>query len=690
MRVHMCDFDNPKPQQINDPGELCSPTPSSFDLDAAVLPPAVEVDKNHNDLFRTFVENSPGMAFIYDVELNGKQTVVYNDPKLNRLIDIESDQPAHDSANLFDKASADELNTLRKAITLNHQINKILDFNHRLKLDEENYKWIRTVSKSLQLGSGTIRWHCQLFDITESKFAEQSGRESELRYHALYQSASDAIFLMTTDTFTDCNQKTLDIFECKLDEIIGHSPIDFSPEFQPDGSPSAPKAKEKILLAFSGKPQMFEWVHKKKSGTCFDAEISLNKVQLPTGPCLQAIVRVITKRKQAELALRESEEKFRTVMEKSNDAIYILADGRFDLINKRFTDLTGLEMEDIRKPAFSIQDNLTPESIEIIAQRERLRNKGIKLPGVYEFSFYHKSGNLYYVQASVSEIEYKNKTAFLGVLRDITRQKSMESHLQQMQKIESIGQLAGGIAHDFNNMLTPILGYSELALSDLDQTDPLYSDLKEIHGSASRASELTSQLLAFSRKQVLDVKTVNLNRLIENFKNILTRTIREDIDIRIDYNTTHDTVKVDVTQIEQILMNLLLNSQDAMKSGGIISVGTENVVLDQDYADCHNGALSGNYVMLIVSDTGCGISKETIDKIFEPFFTTKATGRGTGLGLSTVYGIVKQHGGNVWVYSELGKGTTFKIYLPLHEDELIIPTVSKTITKRYYGKGTIF
>jgi two-component system, cell cycle sensor histidine kinase and response regulator CckA len=397
----------------------------------------------------------------------------------------------------------------------------------------------------------------------------------------------------------------------------------------------------------------------------------------------------ITDKKIQEEELIQNEKKFRSVIEQSNDAIYILFNDRFDLINNRFTELTGFTSEEVAAPDYDFYAMLSPAGRVIIDEREQMRARGETPPKVYEFEMIHKNGAKHLVQASVNQIEYKNGIATLGFARDISEFKALEDQLRHSQKIESIGHLAGGIAHDFNNLLTPIIGNAELALLDLNPIDPLYNDLNDIHITARRAGELTRQLLAFSRKQILEVKTLDMNVIIANFRSILRRTIREDIEIEMNFNKLDGMVNVDISQIEQVLMNLFVNAQDAMLTGGKIELITETVILDEAYSEDHHEVTPGKYAQITVSDTGEGMDAETIDRIFEPFYTTKAEGKGTGLGLSTTHGIVKQHGGNIWVYSELGHGTVFKLYFPLVEGEADSSIDSIIDSKKYHGTETI-
>jgi signal transduction histidine kinase len=283
-----------------------------------------------------------------------------------------------------------------------------------------------------------------------------------------------------------------------------------------------------------------------------------------------------------------------------------------------------------------------------------------------------------------------------GVNQDMTEWKkreeeiaSLQEQLYQAQKMEAIGKLAGGVAHDFNNLLTIIKGYLQLSLLELDEGTELKNNIDEAIKAADKAAGLTRQLLAFSRRQVMEMKVLDLNDLLNNVNKMITRILGEDIEVQIHLSPDLGRVKLDQGQMEQVILNLAVNAKDAMPDGGKFIVKTYNAELDEDYARCHPSVKPGLYVMLSVTDTGIGMTPEVRNRIFEPFFTTKEKGKGTGLGLSTVYGIVKQSGGNIWVYSELGKGTTFKIYLPRVDEPLEVWTQNGENAEVPRGRETI-
>jgi two-component system, cell cycle sensor histidine kinase and response regulator CckA len=275
-----------------------------------------------------------------------------------------------------------------------------------------------------------------------------------------------------------------------------------------------------------------------------------------------------------------------------------------------------------------------------------------------------KSGRVIEVEATVHEIKYAGRRAGIAVLIDVTGRRELEEQLRQAQKMEAVGMLAGGVAHDFNNLLTIINGYSQLILGSLGPNDPNRHSAEQIMKAGERAAALTKQLLAFSRRQVLQPRVLELNKLVGSLSTMLQRLIGEDIELKLVLPHDLGRVSADPGQLEQVLMNLAVNARDAMPQGGALTIETANIELDGQYAGRHVSVKPGAYVRLAVSDTGAGMDQATQSRLFEPFFTTKAPGRGTGLGLSTVFGIVKQSGGSVDVYSEPGHGTSVKVYLP--------------------------
>lgn len=371
----------------------------------------------------------------------------------------------------------------------------------------------------------------------------------------------------------------------------------------------------------------------------------------------------ISDRKIAEDSLRESEERYRTVIENSNDGIAIVRDEIFTFVNRKFSEMFGYEspQEIEGKPALSV---VHPDDATKVHQVSLLCQLDEKNVARYEFRGLKKNREQIFLEASETKIIYFGLPVTLSYIRDITERKLLESQLLHAQKMEAIGQLAGGVAHDFNNILTALIGYGDLLLLKMNADSPLKTYVNQILNASQSAAKLTQSLLAFSRKQVIELKPCEIGTVIKGAEQLLSRLLSEDIALTIDIDDGGATVMADKMQIEQIFINLATNARDAMPNGGALHIVSQLIDIDSEFINEHAYGKQGRYVLLIVSDTGCGIDAEIRDKIFDPFFTTKDVGKGTGLGLSIVYGIVKQHDGYINVKSKTGEGTSFHIYLP--------------------------
>ena len=504
-----------------------------------------------------------------------------------------------------------------------------------------------------------------IIESLERKQAEKTLQSSEANLRKIVEKNADGIFIVDRDGLVRyVNPATEALFGCKAEELIGEL----------FGFP---------LMACEGTEIE---IIRRDGGGIRVAEVRLVEMEWEEKNAYLASVHDITKRKQVEQALRQSESKYKTLAEnlpqkiflKDRDSIYISC-------NEHYANDLRIAPADI---AGKTDYDFYPKEL---AEKYRADDKRIMGLGKTEEieETYIQNGNEMFIQTVKTPIkdEKGNTLGILGIFWDITERKraademaTLQEQLRQSQKMEAIGRLAGGIAHDFNNLLTVIKGYSQLSLLGFKEGDPLRGNLEEIKNAADRAADLIHQLLAFSRRQILEFKVIDLNTALRNLEKMLRRVIGENIELVIHLTEDLGGVKTDPGWIEQVIINLAVNAKDAMPEGGKLVIETANVELDETYASKHVAVTPGRYVMLSVSDTGVGMTPEIKEKVFEPFFTTKEEGKGTGLGLSTVYGIVKQSEGNIWVYSELGKGTTFKIYLPCVDEPL--DEISEKVTVR--------
>jgi len=433
----------------------------------------------------------------------------------------------------------------------------------------------------------------------------------------------------------------------------------------------------------AAKALVFESLKRTKDGEVFPVEVYATHVHDGDQEHGLILVREITERMHAEEALRQSMELFSKAFHANPGGVALsrLSDGQLIDVNEGFTSMFGYTESELVGhttaelgilPDAELRDTLVKEMSEAGKIRDR------------EIVARHKSGELRHLLLSVEPVEMGGQACILSFLTDITERvrseqafKDQEELLRQAQKMEAVGQLAGGIAHDFNNVLTAIIGYSDLILSSPgSSTAGVQDDVKEIKKAAERAGSLTRQILAFSRKQALRPELVSLNRVLPNMERLLSRTLGEHIELVTLLKPDLGLVEIDVSQLEQVLVNLATNARDAMPEGGILTIETANIELGPEYSRMHPEIEPGPHVMLTVTDTGIGMDENVRSRIFEPFFTTKPPGLGTGLGLATVYGIIRQSGGNIYVYSEPGQGSTFRIYLPRVDKPVAPPRAS--------------
>ena len=492
--------------------------------------------------------------------------------------------------------------------------------------------------------------------------------ESILQLAAIVESSDDAIIGKTLDgTITSWNAGAERIYGYSANEALGRSISILVP---PDRAEEIPQILEKLKRGEHVRNYETVWV--RKDGKRIDTSVTTSLVKDSSGKLtgVSIIGRDITERKRAEEALI----KLRKAVDTSGEVIFMTdREGVITFVNPEFTRLYGYtEQEVVGKTTPRVLKSGSRSPEEYASFWKAILDKRV---GKEEWVNKTKDGRLVNIENATNPIldEQGDITGFLAIQRDITERKVLEGQLRQAQKMEAVGRLAGGIAHDFNNLLTIIAGYSDMMLSRLAADDPLRAHVSEIRIAGDRAASLTRQLLAFSRQQVLAPQVLDLNAVVANMDKMLRRLIGEHIDLVTVCEKRLWHVKADPGQLEQVIMNLAVNARDAMPKGGKLTLETANVELDGAYARAHVAVKPGRYIMLAVSDTGCGMDSETQSHLFEPFFTTKERGKGTGLGLSTVYGIVKQSGGNVWVYSELGRGATFKVYLPQVDEPLEEP-----------------
>lgn len=507
-------------------------------------------------------------------------------------------------------------------------------------------------------------------DVTERKRAEQALSASEEQYRNLVDRSPDAIYVHVAGRTVFSNAMGARLLGAeRAEDLYGRQ---FS-EFVHPAYRSAVRESGIRREGDSGPASLLEGVFIRSDGGCVDVEFTAMPCLFSGADAVQVVARDISKRKEIERLLRKADAQYRMIVDTAQEGI-IANDmtGVITLVNPRLLEMLGYSCEELfGRSIFEFMDEEE--------RRDHEQQLGLQRQGavsLYERRFRRKDGSAIWTHASSAPLidEQGVTRGGFGMFTDISdrkraeeQHKKLEAQLLQAQRIESVGRLAGGIAHDINNMLTPILGYAEMLESHIPAEDPNRGDLREITSAALRIRNMTRQLLAFARKQTLEISRLDLNEMVSGFTRMLRMTLRENVALTVRLAPSVRSVLADKSQLEQVLMNLAVNAQDAMPSGGAFMIATQDIVVDEAAAANLPGMTPGTYVQLLAKDTGIGMDAETKSKIFDPFFTTKETGRGTGLGLATVYGIIKQHGGYIEVGSEPGAGAEFTVFLPAND-----------------------
>jgi PAS domain S-box-containing protein len=496
--------------------------------------------------------------------------------------------------------------------------------------------------------------------------AVQALRESEERYRILVENAPEAILVLDVEhgKFTDCNENALRLFRVSREELLQLSPMTLSPAVQPDGRHSESFYESQVESALSGNKPCFEWTYRNSQADEIPCEIYLVGLPSPKRRLVRVSILDIAERKRAETALRESEARYRSLVNNATYGIYwVTEEGRLLYVNPALVQILGYDStQELLQVPNTRHFYVNPLERDALLARHRQQGRVDE-----KVQWKRKDGKIITVRVNArwTRVPEQHKQCFEVVVEDVTERIALEKQLLEAQKFEAIGQLAGGIAHDFNNMIGAIVGWADLGADETEPASKVRRHFEKVRQQAQRAAALTRQLLAFARRQILEPRDIDLNRSVTETLSLLEKVIGSNIEIKAKLMPDLAVVRADPTQVEQIIMNLCINARDAMPHGGSLTIETSNVTFDE--ASCAQTPLArpGIYAMLAVADTGTGMDAATLGRIFEPFFTTKQLGKGTGLGLATVYGIARQHGGFVTVESEVNKGSTFRTYLPM-------------------------
>lgn len=612
-------------------------------------------------LFSTLVENSLVGVYLFQ---DGR--MVYVNPTLERFLG-RSAQEIY-SSDIFQLIHPEdrELVLSRSRERLQGRLSPE-PYVFRILHPEGGVRWLVLLAQRI-LYKGKPALLGNLLDITELRKARQKSEESLNLFEGLFKGMPDPIAILDQEgRVTQINPAFQNLFGYSQEEAQGRLMWELI-----EPADRAGEGRENQRKVLEGETVRLETQRRKKDGSILDVVITGYPIKLGHEICgVYAIYQDVTEKRKAQRSLVQAEKRYRELVEQVPAGVYEIdvETARFLTINNYMVRVFGYSREEFL--SMTGYDLWTDEGKQILKQRVERILQGLEVPQVVEYPGRTKDGREIWarVYSHFSKSEEGRPVARV-VLLDVTEQRRLEQEFLQAQKMEAVGRLAGGIAHEINNALTSVLGYADMIMNATKPLEAFHEEARQIKEGALRAASITSQLLAFSRRQIIRPRVVDLNGLLQNFTRMLAPLLGEDVRLSTMLFPRPLWIKVDPSQMEQVILNLAINARDAMPKGGKLLVQTEIFNLDESYADSHGISLApGFYAQLSVSDTGVGMDQKTLERIFEPFFTTKEVGRGTGLGLSTVYGIIKQNGGDIRVYSEPGRGSTFKIYLPLEPEE---------------------
>lgn len=632
---------------------------------------AAEALERSERYFRALIENAADAITV----INADGTVRYQSPSVQRILGYKPEERLGKS--VLDIVHPDDLPAAMKLLDGLWK-NPDSPIHAVMRARRADGSWlhvefrVRNLLADSAVGGLVMNWR----DVTDTVESDRQVKSQEHFFRSLIERSSDILVVVDgTMVVRYVSPSFTTILGFTADDLLGHRGTQL---VHPD---DARKAQELSRALFEKRDEFAATVlrARDKSGNYHVFDVRARN--LLGDPLFGGVIidaRDITEAKRIEEALRESEQRFRKIVETSAEGVGIRDPaGRLTFANERFAQMLGYQVAEMI--GLNVFDIVAPEYRSPMAESAERRKRTGKAEQL-ELEFLHKTGSRIWTLLSASPLydAEGNYIGSLGMITDISERRHLEAQLRQSQKIEAVGRLAGGIAHDFNNLLTAIRGHVDLLLADTPVEAQIRADIEEIGKAADRAAGLTQQLLAFSRRQILQPRVIELDTVVTDIESLLRRMISEDIRLLTRLHAGSACVRADRSQLEQVLMNLAVNARDAMPNGGTLTIETSVVNLDEEFVRGNSGSHTGRHVRLCVTDSGAGMDAETLSHVFEPFFTTKELGKGTGLGLATVYGVVKQSEGYIRVESEPRAGTTFEILLPTVEP------VSET------PRGTVF